>query len=136
MNGKTRFLGGFLLMKNLTLRSVLALCGAVLIAAGCSFARRTDMKTETITLGSGVTVANSTTTIPAGTYQVKIPENSQNPTVQFYRDGKMIAQATGKLQAEANKSPYSGVTTNQKGTQQVLTGVLVQGWNQEVVFKP
>lgn len=122
-------------MKNSALRSVLALCGAILVAASCSFARSSNMKSETITLGTGVTLAKGATTLPAGTYRVMIAENSQQPTVRFYRHGKMVAQATGTLQAQAQKSAYAGVTTDQKGNSEILTGVLVRGWNQEVVFK-
>jgi len=90
--------------------------------------------------GTDVTFAYATRfkngdTLPAGTYQMEVPKNSQTPDVTFYRDGKVMATVKAKVVAEQKKNGGTEVDSVTRGNAQEVTAIRPGGWEEELIFE-
>jgi hypothetical protein len=93
-----------------------------------SSARATD-----VTFLSTTKLSNGAT-LPAGTYRMEVPENSQTPSVTFTQDGKVMATTEAKVVTQPKKNPSTAVESFRQGNAQVLTAIRPDGWDEELVF--
>jgi hypothetical protein len=69
-----------------------------------------------------------------GSYEMKVPVNSQSPEVAFYKDGELVAKAEAKVVAESIKNPYTAVESTEQGKDQLITSIRPGGWREKLVF--
>lgn len=73
-------------------------------------------------------------TLPAGTYYMKVPENSQTPDVTFYKDGKVVATVKAKVVPEQRKNEDTVVDSVTQGNAEEVTAIRPSGWEEEILF--
>lgn len=83
---------------------------------------------------SSRTKLNSGDTLPAGTYRMEVPENSQTPAVTFSQDGKVMATIEAKVVNQQKKNEATEVDSVSQGDAQVLTAIRPAGWDEELTF--
>jgi hypothetical protein len=124
-------------MKLLSKR-VFAVLGAAILATAClgfgswGFHKSSDR-------GANVTFAsmakfNDGDVLPAGTYRMQVPDNSQTPKVEFYKNGKLMASANAKVISETKKNDHTEVDSVTRGNAQLVKSILPHGWNEKLVF--
>jgi tetraacyldisaccharide-1-P 4'-kinase len=101
------------------------------LAAGGSH-NSTDRKAD-VTFATS-TKLNNGDTLPAGTYRMEIPENSQTPAVTFSKGGKVMATVEAKVVTGQKKSENTEIESVNHGDTQALTSIHPAGWDEEVVF--
>ena len=62
-----------------------------------------------------MTKFNNGGTLPAGTYRMEVPENSQTPAVTFLQDGKVMATVKAKVVTEQKKNEDTEVDSVARG---------------------
>ena len=100
-------------------------------AAGGSH-KSQERKAE-VTFGT-ITKFNNGTTLPAGTYQMGVPENSPTPAVTFAQDGKVVATIEAKVVNEQKKNDVTEVDSVSQGDAQVVRAIRPGGWTEEIDF--
>ena len=80
------------------------------------------------------TKLSANSTLQPGTYQMKVALGTQKPTVKFYRDGQLKAQATAKTIQDATKNNSTAVEYNRVGNEHVMTKIDLGGMNESLVF--
>jgi len=124
-------------MKLLRKRYVIGLGASILSAACLGFGAWGMHKSSD--RGTTVTFMNMTqfkngATLPAGTYRMEVPENTQTPKVTFYKDGKPMATVDAKVVAEARKNSKTEIDSTAQGNTQQLQSIRPSGWNEKLVF--
>jgi hypothetical protein len=74
------------------------------------------------------------TELQPGTYRVQIPLNTQNPTVQFTRDGKVVATVQAKAQSESTKNPHTEFVSEKRAGGPVMTEIDPGGMNVKFIL--
>jgi hypothetical protein len=109
---------------------------AVLVAASLGLAadahKTSDRKTF-ITFAQDVKL-QAGGTLPAGTYEMKVPEGTQNPTVSFLSGDKVVATAPANLVSEQNKNSQTEIDSVTDGNYQDVTAIRPQGWKESLHF--
>jgi hypothetical protein len=83
---------------------------------------------------STITKFKNGTMLPAGTYRMEIPENSQTPAVTFSQNGKVVATVEGKVVTEQRKNDATAVDTVSQGDGQLVRSIRPGGWTEEIDF--
>jgi hypothetical protein len=87
----------------------------------------------TVTLADNMKLQDGTT-LPAGTYQMQVPDGSPSPRVEFLKDGKAVASADAKLVNESKKNAYTEVDSVNKNGSQFITTIRPGGWHEVLRF--
>ncbi len=123
-------------MYSLGRKSVVCLAAAILgttcLAFGSNGHKRSDRSTE-ITFSS-TTKFNNGDTLPAGTYDMRVPKDTTSPNVTFYQDGKAVATVKGQVVNEQKKNDTTEVDSTTDGTAQKVTAIRPNGWQEEIDF--
>jgi hypothetical protein len=125
-------------MKNVGRRLLIGSMAGILVAAyaGISYARNTS-KTRTrhtdVSFSNNMALRNGET-LPAGTYRMDVPENSQNPVVTFEKDGKVVATSKANVVSEEKKNEETEIDSVRQGQAQLITEIRPSGWNEALVF--
>jgi hypothetical protein len=127
-------------MEILRTRSFVGLVAAILVTACTGFAsiwgwHKSPDRTTDVTFSSQVTLGNGKI-LPAGTYQMEVPEKSSTPTVGFSQDGKVMATAKAKVVSKDVKNPYTEVDTTRSGHAQLVNVIRPDGWKEILLFSP
>ena len=72
--------------------------------------------------------------LPAGTYQMQVPENTQTPEVTFSTYGKVVATVPARVVSEANKNPETQVISDTTGSAQLVKSIEPSGWRETLIF--
>jgi hypothetical protein len=125
-------------MKLKVLASAMGLAVALLLTASQSFARswthhNSSEWSTSITIDSPKELGNGTV-LPAGSYNMEVSENSQNPEVMFYKDGKLVCKTQAKLVTQSQKNAYTEVNSTKLGDKDVIQEIRPSGWDQSLVF--
>ena len=119
------------------LRFVLGIAAALVMTASLSFGGswfgKSSTKSFDVTLDSAAKLSNGTV-LEAGNYTLKIPEHTQSPEVQFYKDGQLVAKAQAKVKTQPEKNEYTAIETSKKGNTNVVTAFDPGGWPEKLVF--
>jgi hypothetical protein len=110
----------------------------LLVTAGGAFAHggsthKSSERATNITFAATVKFQNGTT-LPAGTYLMEVPGNTQTPTVTFSQDSKVVASAPVSVVSEPSKNPSTEVDTTQAGDAQNVTFIRPGGWKEALQF--
>jgi hypothetical protein len=74
-------------------------------------------------------------TLASGDYKVVLSGNSATSELQFYQNGKLVAQAPAKLVDQGKKFDETEVHYDNRGAHNhVITQMDFSGWKQEVLF--
>ena len=124
-------------MTGKVVRLVLTLAATLVMAASLSFAGswfgKSSTKSLHVTLDGPAKLSNGAE-LKAGDYTVKIAENTQTPEVQFYANGKLVAEEHAKVKAEPQKNEYTAIETTLEGKSCVVTAVDPGGQPEKIVF--
>lgn len=117
-------------------KSVVCLAAAVLGTACLAFGswshKSSDRSTD-VTFTS-TTKFNNGNTLPAGTYDMKVPKDTTSPNVTFYQDGKAVATVKARVVNEQKKNDTTEVDSTTEGQVQKVTAIRPNGWQEELVF--
>ena len=116
----------------------IGLVAAFLVPFGVGFAHswgfhKASDRTATVTFSDKMELGNGTT-LPAGTYQLEVPENSPTPQVEFAQDGKVMATAQANVVNQSDKNPYTEVDSVKRGDTQMITTIRPGGWHEILRF--
>jgi len=89
--------------------------------------------TKTIQILYPAQIADGTILQP-GMYRVALNTVSQNPTLDFYQNGRQVAQAPVKLVSEQAKNTQTQVLYNTGGKTDVITEIDFNGSNQRMLL--
>ncbi len=125
-------------MRSLRRRLFIGSLATILVTACAGFARagsthKSPERKASITFEHVVKLGNGAT-LPAGTYRMEVPEDSQNPTVSFLRDGKVVAKAPASLKSEGKKNPATEFDSIKEGNAQEITEIRPGGWREALHF--
>ena len=126
-------------MKNRIGSSILATSGAVLLAAGITFAgfpgiHHSSRKSADIEITETTKVPGGPSLEP-GTYKVVLLNESDTPEVGFYQDGKLIGQASVKLDDQGKKFQHTEFEANiLDGNREIITALSPGGWTEKIIF--
>lgn len=134
-------------------RSFVGLVAAILATACLGFAswgfhKSSERGTE-VTF-STMAKFNSGATLPAGTYWMEVPKDSQTPEVKFYKEdvqsaeeggtditgvgGKVVATIKAEVVAQPKKNANTEIDTVARGGAQLVRSIRPAGWELEIVF--
>ena len=124
-------------MRMLTKARIVALGVAILGVACLGFG--SEMTHKASDRGTNVTFYsrsrfNAGVTLPAGTYRMEVPQNTQSPQVMFYKDGKVMATVTAKMVDESKKNSDTRIDSVTKGNAQQITSISPNGWREKLLF--
>jgi hypothetical protein len=127
-------------METLRTKPFIGLIAAMLVTACVGFAHswswhKSSDRTTDVTFSSPMKFTNGKT-LPAGTYQMEVPENSPAPIVRFSQDGNVKATSKARLVSQEKKNPYTEVDSTQSGHRQLVTEIRPGGWNEVLLFSP
>jgi tetraacyldisaccharide-1-P 4'-kinase len=126
-------------MQTLCKKSFAGFAAAILAATCLGFAaggsHKSSERISVVTFGS-TTKLNNGNMLPAGTYRMEVPENSQTPAVTFSKDGKVMTTIEAKVVTEQKKNDETEIDSVAQGDAQVLTAIRPAGWAEELVFGP
>jgi tetraacyldisaccharide-1-P 4'-kinase len=112
---------------------------AVLTLTCLSFAsgksHQSSDRAKDVTFGATSKFQNGAT-LPAGTYKMEVPDNSQTPNVTFSQNGKPMATVQAKVVTEEKKNSETEVDAVAQGSEQAVTAIRPAGWNEELTFGP
>lgn len=119
-------------MQMLNKKSVAGLVVTILAATCLGFGSWFHNSTER---GTNVTFAFKTKfqngdTLPAGTYRMEVPDNSQTPAVTFSQDGKVMTTVKAKVVTEPKKNDDTEVDSVTQGNAQAVTAIRPGGWEE------
>jgi hypothetical protein len=125
-------------MKLKVLASAMGLAVALLLTASQSFAHswihhNSSERATSVTIDSPKELGNGAV-LPAGSYNMEVSENSQNPEVMFYKDGKLVCKTQAKLVTQSQKNAYTEVDSTKLGDKDVIQEIRPSGWDQSLVF--
>jgi hypothetical protein len=72
--------------------------------------------------------------LPAGTYRMEVPENSQTPDVTFFKDGKVVATIKATVVTQGKKNSNTEIDSVEEGDAQVVKAIRPAGWNETLSF--
>ena len=124
-------------METLGRKSLAGFVAAILAVTCLGFAAGGSHKSRergTDVTFSSTTKFNNGNTLPAGTYRMEVPENSQTPDVTFSQDGKVMATVEAKVVTEQKKNENLEVDSVTQGNAQVVTAIRPGGWDEAVIF--
>ncbi len=113
------------------IKSIVGVLAAILLSA-CFVLASSDRRT-TINFAETAKFQDGAV-LPAGTYRMAVPENSQTPTVTFSKYGKVIATANAKVVTEPKKNSRTEIDSVTKGNAQLVTRIRPAGWDQALIF--
>jgi flagellar hook assembly protein FlgD len=121
-------------------RAFVGLIAAILVTTSMGFAsiwgwHRSSDRTTDVSFSSQVKFKNGKT-LPAGTYQMQVPEKSSTPIVEFSQYGKVMATAKAKVVGKDVKNPYTEVDSTRSGHAQLVTEIRPSGWKEVLLFSP
>lgn len=142
-------------MKMLGRRSFAGLVAALLATACLGFASWGFHKSS----GRGTNVTfptmakfNNGATLPAGTYWMEVPKNSQTPEVKFYKEdvqnvegggtdttevgGKVTATIKAEVVTQPRKNAATEIDSVARGDAQLVKAIRPKGWNESLTFGP
>ncbi len=74
-------------------------------------------------------------TLKPGVYKLAVINDPQSPKVQFYQNGKRVAEVPAKLVSQSKKNPETEVYYNTVGKDDhVLTEIRLNGWTENIMF--
>jgi hypothetical protein len=73
-------------------------------------------------------------TLPAGTYQVEVPENSTKPDVAFLHNDKVMATVRATVVTQEKKNRVTSIDSVTQGNTQWVTAIRPSGWNESLIF--
>jgi hypothetical protein len=122
-------------MQMVSRKSFVGLVVAILATTCLGFAgsHKSSERATTVDFASTTKVSDAVT-LPAGTYRMEVPENSQTPAVTFSQDGKVMATIEAKVVPEQKKNGQTEIDSVTQGNAQVLTAIRPGGWDEELVF--
>lgn len=79
---------------------------------------------------------NNGDTLPAGTYQMEVAENSPAPTVTFTNpgNGKVVATEKAKVVSEQKKNADTEVVSDTQGNVELVKTIRPAGWEEALDF--
>src|SRR5579863_9711351 len=101
-------------------------------ARGGSMHKSSDRATN-VTFATTVKLRNGAT-LPAGTYRMEVPENTQTPTVTFSQDSKVVATSPVSVVTETKKNPTTEIDTTKNGDAENVTLIRPSGWKEALQF--
>ena len=124
-------------MNGKAVRSVLALAAALVMTASFSLARswfsKSSTKSYRVALDNNAKLSNGAE-LKAGSYTVKIPDNTQSPEVEFYDGVKLVAKEQAKVVTQPQKNAYTALELSNKGNTSVVTAIDPGGLSERIVF--
>jgi hypothetical protein len=126
-------------MKNRIGSSILSTTGAMLLAAGITFAglpgiHHSSRKSADIDITETTKVPGGPT-LEAGTYKVLLLNESDTPEVGFYQGDKLIGQAPVKLDDQGKKFQRTEfVASILDDHSKLITEIRPGGWTEKIVF--
>jgi hypothetical protein len=123
-------------MKNAGKRLFIVSIAAIFVGTCAGFAVAKDsVKAKSVSIDfSNQMILRGGQTLPAGTYRIEIPENSQHPVVTFEKDGKVMATARANVVSQARKNEQTSVESVQQGQSQVIQEIRPGGMREALVF--
>jgi hypothetical protein len=74
-------------------------------------------------------------TLKPGVYKLAVINDPQSPKVQFYQNGKRVAEVPAKIVSQNKKNPETEVYYNTVGKDgHVLTEIRLNGWTENIMF--
>jgi hypothetical protein len=126
-------------MEVLGRKPLIGLMAAILFTTCWGFAswgsHKSSERATNVTFANMMKFQNGET-LPAGTYQMEVPQNSQTPTVTFLRNGKVVASSNAKVQSQEKKNPQTEVDSVMSGKAQLITEIRPGGWDEVLKFQP
>jgi hypothetical protein len=140
-------------MKMLGRKSFVGLVAAIVATACLGFAswgfhKSSERGTE-VTFPT-MTKFNNGAKLPAGTYWMEVPKNSQTPEVKFYKEnvqtaeegaanttvvgGKVMATIKAEIVTQQKKNATTEIDSVARGDAQIVKAIRPAGWDLEVVF--
>lgn len=113
-------------MKKYLIRSFVAVVVCAL-ATVTAFADK--VKKVQLTLSDDVMVSG--TLVKAGTYEFRI--NQDTGELSILKEGDLKAKTAVRLEGRSDKAKYSGIRSRKTGGVLEFTGLVIDGWKQEVV---
>ena len=114
---------------------VVAILATTCLGFAAGGSHKSSERISVVTFGS-TTKLNNGNMLPAGTYRMEVPENSQTPAVTFSKDGKVMTTIEAKVVTEQKKNDETEIDSVAQGDAQVLTAIRPAGWAEELVFGP
>lgn len=124
-------------MQTLSRKSFIGFVAALLATTCLGFAAGSSHKSRergTDVTFSSMTKFNNGNTLPAGTYRMEVPENSQTPTVTFSQDGKVRATSEAKVVTGQKKIESTEINSVTQGDAEVVIAIHPAGWDEELLF--
>ena len=126
-------------MEMLGRKPLIGLMAAILSTTCLGFAswgsHKSSERATDVTFDSMMKLQNGET-LPAGTYRMEVPENSQTPAVTFLQDGKVVATSNAKVLSQEKKNPCTEVDSVTRGKTQLLREIRPSGWDEILKFGP
>lgn len=125
-------------MQLLGRKSFVGLVAAILATTCLGFAswgHKSSVRGTDVTFANTMKFKNGET-LPAGTYYMKVGEDSPTPDVTFYQDGKALATVKAKMVTEQKKNAATEVDSTTQGNAQEVTAIRPGGWAEELLFGP
>lgn len=106
---------------------------AGLVAVGFGFAAAVKNHNTDITFYNTMKFQNGAV-LPAGTYRMQVPENTQTPDVRFSQNGKVEARVPAQVRSEQNKNANTQVASVTDGNSQLVKSISPSGWRETLNF--
>jgi hypothetical protein len=125
-------------MKMLGSKSFAGLVAAILATTCVGFASWGHHKSSE--RGTDVTFANTVkfsdgNTLPAGTYRMEVPDNSQTPKVTFSQNGTVKVTEAAKVVPQQTKNSDTEIDSVTQGNAQAVTAIHPAGWEEKLIFE-
>lgn len=124
-------------MERLSRKSFAGLVAAILATVCLGFAaggfHKSSERVSDVTFIHMAKFKNGTT-LPAGTYLVDVPKDSQTPDVKFYKDGKAVATIKANLVTQEKKNEGTEIDSVSQGNAELVTAIRPAGWNETLIF--
>ncbi len=117
-------------------KSVVCLAAAILGTTCLAFGawgHKSSDRTADITFSSTTKFTNGET-LPAGTYDMRVPKDTTSPKVTFSQDGKVVATVNAQVVTQPKKNDTTEVDSTTDGNAQKVTAIRPNGWEEELVF--
>lgn len=126
--------------KDVVNKSLLTMAG-ILVAASMAFAKFPSFDLGHSSKQSANVVIDQTARIPggptlqSGKYNVVLDNNSRAPEMEFYQNGKLVAQVPAKLVDQGKKINETKIYYDTRGADtQMITQIDISGWREKVFF--
>ncbi len=120
------------------MQAAIGMAVAIIMTSGLTFARaksqeKSGAQSAKITFATPKNLGHGTV-LPAGTYTLKLSEDSQNAVAGFYQHGKLVGSAPVRVEAVVGKNPTTSIRTETRENQETITSISPNGWASRLVF--